>query len=90
MNSLRAGVEGSLRRLRTDHIDLYDLHWPARNQPMFGQWQFEPARECAATPIGATNLLQLAENLAALAVELPPEVLSAIDAIHLRYTNPAP
>jgi len=48
---LRAALEGSLRRLRTDYLDLYQLHWPERNQPMFGQWQFDPAQERPATPI---------------------------------------
>lgn len=52
--NLRAALEGSLRRLRTDHVDLYQLHWPARNQPMFGQWQYDPAAEREATPIRET------------------------------------
>ena len=61
--NIRAALDGSLARLRTDHVDLYQLHWPERNQPMFGQWQYDPTRETAGTPIRA-QLEALAELVA--------------------------
>merc|ERR1712032_1089201 len=32
-SNIRTDCEGSLRRLGTDYIDLYQLHWPARYSP---------------------------------------------------------
>ncbi len=43
--NLRAAVETSLQRLQTDHIDLYQLHWPSRNVPIFGASVFKPDHE---------------------------------------------
>ena len=38
-------VDTSLARLQIDHIDLYQIHWPQRNVPMFGATEFDPAKE---------------------------------------------
>ena len=37
--SLRREVEASLRRLRVDRIDLYQMHWPADDTPLEVYWQ---------------------------------------------------
>lgn len=43
--------EGSLRRLKTDVIDLYQIHWPERNVPLFGTMYYEPTKERTKTSI---------------------------------------
>jgi aryl-alcohol dehydrogenase-like predicted oxidoreductase len=43
-----------LTRLQTDYVDLYQLHWPDRNTPMFGQYSFDPAKERDSVPIRET------------------------------------
>ncbi len=40
-----AACEDSLRRLKTDVIDLYQIHWPVRHVPMFGVMYFDPAKD---------------------------------------------
>ena len=46
-----ASCEGSLKRLHTDVIDLYQLHWPTRHVPMFGNLYYDPKNDRPVTPI---------------------------------------
>jgi aryl-alcohol dehydrogenase-like predicted oxidoreductase len=43
--------DASLQRLRTDVIDLYQIHWPNRNVPSFGSLYFDPALDAEQTSI---------------------------------------
>lgn len=41
---IREAVDGSLKRLQTDVIDLYQMHWPVRGSYMFRQnWSYDPS-----------------------------------------------
>ncbi|HSI47032.1 MAG TPA: aldo/keto reductase [Ideonella sp.] len=46
-----AACDDSLKRLQTDVIDLYQIHWPNRNAPSFGAMYFDPQQEAEYTSI---------------------------------------
>ncbi|MBX3588429.1 MAG: aldo/keto reductase [Ramlibacter sp.] len=46
-----ASCHASLKRLQTDVIDLYQIHWPERNVPAFGMAYYDPAKERSQTSI---------------------------------------
>ena len=52
--NLRAAVEASLTRLQTERIDLYQLHWPSRNVPIFGARGYNPQAERPSVAIEDT------------------------------------
>ncbi len=75
-NILQA-VDDSLRRLQTDYIDLYQIHWPDRYVPLFGQSVYEPSQSRDTVPI--------AEQLAVFA-----ELINAGKIRYLGLSNETP
>lgn len=51
---IRQAVDASLTRLQTDHVDLYQLHWPDRFTNMFGQRGYHHAPHETPVPIEDT------------------------------------
>jgi aryl-alcohol dehydrogenase-like predicted oxidoreductase len=65
---VREAVEGSLRRLQTDRIDLYQVHWPRRGHYHFeGSWDYDPYRQNREEVL--PNLLEVLQALGDLVRE---------------------
>lgn len=76
--SIRKECENSLRRLRTDYLDLYQIHWPDKNVPVEESWG-EMSRlkeEGKVLHIGMSNfgvdLLQKCQKIYPVASLQPP------------------
>ena len=53
---IEAACNASLKRLQTDVIDLYQIHWPVRHVPSFGAVYFDPAKDNKALTSIQTQL----------------------------------
>ncbi|WMV47532.1 hypothetical protein MTR67_040917 [Solanum verrucosum] len=67
--NITEAIDNSLLRVKTDYIDLYQIHWPDRYVPMFGETDYDPLRHY--TPVCFEEQLDALER--------------AVDAGKIRY-----
>jgi aryl-alcohol dehydrogenase (NADP+) len=76
-NNIKQAIDDSLKRLQTDYIDLYQIHWPDRYVPSFGQTTFDPKQE--------RETVSIAEQL-----EVFADVIKAGKIRHIGLSNETP
>jgi len=53
-SNILLACDASLRRLQTDYLDLYQVHWPDRSANFFGKLGYESEDDAGATPLEET------------------------------------
>ena len=67
-DSIKVAIEGSLQKLKTEYVDLYQLHWPNRGSYHFRQnWNYNPSNQ--DTKKANENILEVLESLSEIQKE---------------------